>query len=268
MLTITPEIGSFLARVAHSRAGGASWEQAATEVGFVGDDLRGICADAGKSYDRLLSKARRDAVYEGLSEALVTLRQHMRKEEGREERATADSLARIGMTWYRHRSRPKVVIKPDPRTEGLSDEVIAHARAYLSWTPEQWDKVAQEMSDLPTICPKTGKVLQFGTPKPVGELLYWEKPGYDGSDGCAVGGLIGKGRLIPDYKKMCRDAGFSFDENTPGYPPDPPSDQSDDDDGNGGSGVPRQPKPPEKPSGGGVANAPSPGTSRGDVPTS
>src|SRR5207253_10525957 len=176
-----------LARAASLRAEGFSWSQTAEKLGFAGDDLRELCAGAGKHYDRLTARARRDVVYEGLSEAIHELRQYVRKHEDREKRLSADSLTRVGMTWYRHRPRSKVKVVPDPRVEGLSDQDIADARSVAEMTPEQLAKWAAHSAGVPKVCPKSKKVLHWGFREPVTELSYWEEPGYDGSKGNCVG---------------------------------------------------------------------------------
>src|SRR5262245_49209748 len=122
MLTITPEMELVLERAADLRASGFSWTQTAEKLGFVGDDLKDIARQAGNVYERMLARARRHLVYESLSESILKLRQYMRSHDDREMRHSADTLSRIGMCWYRHRSRCKVKVIPDKRSADLSDE--------------------------------------------------------------------------------------------------------------------------------------------------
>jgi len=142
MLTITPAVEAVLERAAELRAEGSSWNNTAIAMGYVGDDLKGICKDAGQTYERLYSKARRAVVREALSESMFTLRRLLREGAEADSRRAAECLSRISMTFIRHRRRAAVAKgpKPDPRLEGMSAETIEMAKWLSVQTPADLEK--------------------------------------------------------------------------------------------------------------------------------
>ncbi len=138
MLTITPELEAVLSRAAELRAAGSCWKATAQSIGYEGDDLELLCKEAGKAYERLYSKPRRNVVREGLAESMFTLRRLLREGDDGEARKAAECLSRISMTFIRHRRRVKANdSKPDPRLEGLRDDDIALVKWMATQTDEQ-----------------------------------------------------------------------------------------------------------------------------------
>jgi len=139
MLTITPEVEAVLERAAELRAEGSSWTKTANAMGYVGDDLKGICKDAGQTYERLVSKARRQVVRDALAESMFVLRRLLREGADAESRRAAECLSRISMTFIRHRRRAAVAMGPKPDLEEvvITDEAIATAKWLASQTVER-----------------------------------------------------------------------------------------------------------------------------------
>jgi len=125
MLTITPEVEAVLQRVAKLRAEGSSWNAVARAVEYDGD-LEKLCKDAGKTYERLYSKARRAVVRESLAESMFTLRRLLREGNARESRHAAECLARISMTFVRHRQRARPVSRNPIRGSKDCDQKISN----------------------------------------------------------------------------------------------------------------------------------------------
>jgi len=142
MLTITPEVEAVLERAAELRAEGSSWSKTATAMGYVGDDLKGICKDAGQTYERIYTKACRAVVREALSESMFVLRRLLREGADADSRRAAECLSRISMTFIRHRRSTAIAKgpKPDPRLEGMSEESIEMAKWLSVQTPADMEK--------------------------------------------------------------------------------------------------------------------------------
>ncbi|MBA4189172.1 MAG: hypothetical protein C0467_14335 [Planctomycetaceae bacterium] len=139
MFTMTPEVEAVLSRAAELRAEGSGWPASADELDYAADDLKQLCKEAGKLYDRMYSKAQRQVIREGLAESMFQMRRLLRVGDNREIRHAADSLARISMTMIRHRRRAKSTAKKpqeiDPRLAKMKDEDVE----FLLWLTEQSD---------------------------------------------------------------------------------------------------------------------------------
>ncbi|MCE9560661.1 MAG: hypothetical protein K8U57_01275 [Planctomycetes bacterium] len=152
MLNITPEVEAILQFAAKLRAEGSSWNAVARAVDYDADDLEQLCKDAGKVYQLLYSKARRAVVRESLAESMFTLRRLLREGNARESRHAAECLARISMTFVRHRQRSKAnEPKPDPRLEGLREEDIELVKWLSTKTDEEIAEFAQRRTQPPTL---------------------------------------------------------------------------------------------------------------------
>ena len=94
---------ALLAQAAELRAGGASWEATARQLGTTAAELRRLVAAQRPAYRRHYTIARADVLDEALAEALFCARRHLRSDEEKVAQVSADRVFRL---WARAERYP------------------------------------------------------------------------------------------------------------------------------------------------------------------
>jgi hypothetical protein len=107
------------------------------------EELQRLC-EQNRKFQSFHARARRAVMLEGLTESMFTLRRLLRDEDTRAAKSAAETLARVGMTFYRHRGRTRD--KPpraDPRMRNLRIEDIE----FVVWLSGTSDAQLAALSD-------------------------------------------------------------------------------------------------------------------------